>query len=190
MFLVTKCLARLTGLASNYGVGFSPWGTVWCASPGLALLASAVTNRKLELCLEETVGPVHGFLWAVIPYLGFPASGQWIMVGWCWDWETDCVQRFNPIFTNVLCPRRQENTFSNQVSVRHTSQELFSQDPTSLQCQVSFFPSGLHMIHKEWILGNFNLKFAIRLIVENRGCILLHSHLGSNTSVLVTEAPS
>lgn len=80
MSLVAKCLARLAGVASNYRVGFSPVGNCLRHCSWLGLPGTAVTNRKFELCLDETLGPVHVFLWDLVLYLGFPDLGQWIMV--------------------------------------------------------------------------------------------------------------
>lgn len=100
--------------------------------------------------------------------------------------ETDCVPQFNPIFTNVWCPRRQENTFFNQVSVRHTSQELFGQDSTSLHCQVSLFPGAFICFHNTRGL-NFNPKFTICLINETETAFFFCIHTWG-VILLIAEA--
>lgn len=46
MFLVTKCLARLTGLASNYRVGFSPVGDCLMLVSGLNLTGICCNQQE------------------------------------------------------------------------------------------------------------------------------------------------
>lgn len=169
MFLVTKCLARLTGLASNYGVGFSPVGNCLMHCSRLGLPGICCNQQEAWALLGRDRGTCSGFSLSFRSVPGI--SRLWPVNHGRGDDVTRrrTMQQFNPIFTNVWCPHRQENTFFDQVSVRHTSQELFSQDPTSLQCQVSLFPVAFicfSQYTRNGFFGNFNPKFAISLIDE------------------------
>ena len=191
MFLVTKCLARLTGLASNYGVGFSPVGDCLMRASRLSLTgiccnqqeAWALLGRDSGTCSWSSLScnsvPGISSLGPVNHGRGDVATGR----------QTVCNDLIRFLLMSGAHVDRKTHFPIKFLSGTHHRSSLVRTQLLS-NVRFLFFPSGLHMIHKEWILGNFNLKFAIRLIVENRDCILLHSHLGSNTSVLVTEAPS
>lgn len=149
MFLVTKCLARLTGLASNYRVGFSPVGNCLMHCSRLGLTGICCKQQEAGALLGRDTGTCS---WFSLSFSSVPGIFRLRSMIHGRDddmtrMETDCVQQFNPIFTNVWCPRRQENTFFNQVSVRHTSQELRSEDPTSLHRHVSLFPGAFIGFH-------------------------------------------
>lgn len=61
MFPVTKCLARLTGLASNYGVGFSPVGDCLRRVSGLSLTGICYNQQEAWALLGRDSGTCSWF---------------------------------------------------------------------------------------------------------------------------------
>lgn len=140
MFPVTKCLARLTGLASNYGVGFSPVGNCLMNCSRLGLPGICCNQQEVWALLGRDLGTCS---WFSLRFSSVPGVSRLGPV----NHGKDDVSRRQIARNNLIqwlltsgAHVDGKTHFSNQVSVRHTSQEFFSQDTTSLQCQVSLLP--------------------------------------------------
>lgn len=178
MFVVAACLARLKGLVSDYRVEFSPvrnW-LMYCPSFGFIGICS---NQQKALALPGK--NIHGFLWDLVLYLGFPDLGQWIMVGVAVETckqKADglSVQQSNSTFTEVSCPPR-EGLWLSRPSRPHNQSSWFR---TQLLCDVRVFlffhrPSCASIRHREkQFVGDFNLKLLfVWYLKQRRYCMAL-----------------
>lgn len=147
MFPVTKCLARLIGLASNYGVGFSPVGNCLLHCSRLGLPGICCNQQEVWALLGRDLGTCS---WFSLRFSSIPGISSLGPVNHSRDDVSGRQTVRNHLIQWLLMSGAHvdgKTHFSNQVSVRHTSHELFSQDPASLQCPVFLFPVNFICFH-------------------------------------------